>query len=83
MSTQAEVPGESGRATGDLSEGSSSLPGVFIPDDKLTECEEAIRVLEAVAPLDFECFRFRLGAASVDEDQSRTHGSTRAVPRLA
>lgn len=42
MSVETELPGESGRAASDLSEDSSSLPGVFIPDDKLAECERTI-----------------------------------------
>ena len=42
MSVEAEVPDESGRSASDLSEDLPSLPGVFIPDEKLAACEAAI-----------------------------------------
>ena len=43
MSIDADVPGESGSAIGDpFRDSPSSLPGVYIPEDKLAECEQVI-----------------------------------------
>lgn len=42
MSTEAEMPGDSGRAASAVPDDSPALPGVFIADEKLAECEESI-----------------------------------------
>lgn len=42
MSTEAEMPGDSGRAASVVPDDSPALPGVFIADEKLAECEESI-----------------------------------------